>query len=224
VAVIGGYIVELIKGTPPAKIAGVLLSPFGVALAWLGRGLSWFDAPARLSHFDVLLFILAVIALAVFGGRKVSETDSYRRQDSVGLNERLLRIESAARAAEAPQDHEKNGAQALLKFDPEKFTLTPPRCRALLALLHRIDSKTSLNDLHASVVTDGSNVDTKTSKAQVQQDMDDAADAGIVSIERIGDYTQYFRLAPTGRDWVLSNENKLKSEASKGMAKQQLRY
>jgi hypothetical protein len=64
----------------------------------------------------------------------------------------------------------------------------------------------------------GNLFDPRTSKAQLQHDMDEAERAGIVSIERLGTLTQYFNLTiPAGRDWVLSKETELQAEASKGL-------
>jgi hypothetical protein len=120
-----------------------------------------------------------------------------------------------------PQGNPKVEPEEPARFAPETFALTGPRCRALLALLNRVDSITSLHDLH-QIVTErrGEYMDVTTTKAQLQHDMDDAARAGLVWIEQIGTYTQRFQLTiPAGRDWVLGKQAELNREAAKGMTR-----
>ena len=50
--------------------------------------------------------------------------------------------------------------------------------------------------------------------------MEDAERAGLVSIERVGDYTHYYRLTiPDGRNWVNVHERELQVGAGEGMVK-----
>jgi hypothetical protein len=50
--------------------------------------------------------------------------------------------------------------------------------------------------------------------------MEAAEQAGIVSIDRVGPLTQLYNLTtPAGRDWVLSKERDLETEAKKGMTR-----
>jgi hypothetical protein len=110
-------------------------------------------------------------------------------------------------------------SQAPVRFAPETFELTPPRCRALLALRHRVDARTTLHDLHERVADDGTHIDRQTTKAHLQHDMEAAEHAGIVHIERApGGYGDYYKLTtPEGRDWVLSKQRELQAEAGKGL-------
>lgn len=103
------------------------------------------------------------------------------------------------------------------KFDPDSFELTPPRCRALVGLLQRVDARTTLHDLYQSVVEVGPFRDTRTTKATVQQDMEEAEQVGIVSIDRVSELTAYYRLTNPGRRWTLSKETELRAKAAVGM-------
>ena len=109
--------------------------------------------------------------------------------------------------------------KAPLRFDAESFELTPVRCRALLALLRRMEARTTLFQLHEMVVDDDDYIDPDISNAQVQHDMEAAERAGIVNIERVpGGTAHYYALAvPDGRDWVLKKERALKGAAHLGM-------
>jgi hypothetical protein len=107
-----------------------------------------------------------------------------------------------------------------VKFAPESFDLSPARSRALLALRQRIDSRTTLHALFELVTELSDSTDMELTKAQLQQDMEAAEQAGIVSIDRVGPLTQLYNLTtPAGRDWVLSKERDLEIEAKKGMTR-----
>jgi hypothetical protein len=104
------------------------------------------------------------------------------------------------------------------KLAPE--VLTPPVRRALLVLRHRVDARTTLQDLHKLIAGDGVHVDLQTTKAQLQQDMEVAERAGIVSIARTTPLTHYYNLTlPEGRDWVLRHERELQIGAAEGMVR-----
>jgi DNA-binding PadR family transcriptional regulator len=132
------------------------------------------------------------------------------------------RLSASATPQTAPQGAQQTPQatpQVPARFAPETFELTPPRCRALLVLRHRVDARTTLHDLHNLVTDDGTHIDRQTTKAQLQHDMEAAERAGIVSIERVpGGYADYYRLTiPAGRDWVLSKQHELQAEAGKGL-------
>lgn len=107
------------------------------------------------------------------------------------------------------------------KFDPEIFRLTPPRCRALLHLSDRIDAITTLYELH-TLVTQGTPgyVDPETNRSQVQHDMEAAEEAGLVRIDRVGEYTHHYQLTiPDGRDWVITYQAHLRTIGRQEMKK-----
>lgn len=121
--------------------------------------------------------------------------------------------QAAPQIAPSPQE----ALPAPVKFDPDNFDLTPPRCRALIVLLHRVDQRTSLSALRQLVVTDGKYAEHRpTNKAQILQDMEDAEQAGIVSIERVDKLTQFFSLTTEGRRWALSKQAVLQVQALTG--------
>src|ERR1700686_3890408 len=69
IAVVAGYIVERIKGTPPGEIAAAFWHPFGIAINGISSGLhgtlTWLCGPAQLTHFGVLV-LLATFAWLAF--------------------------------------------------------------------------------------------------------------------------------------------------------------
>lgn len=110
---------------------------------------------------------------------------------------------------------------AAKKFDPESFKLSPARCCALLHLSDRIDAITTLYELH-KLITQGSAgyVDPETNRSQVQHDMEAAEAAGLVRIDRVGEYTHHYQLTiPDGRDWVITYQAHLRTIGRQGMKK-----
>ncbi len=61
VTIVGGYIVERIKGTPPDEIAEALRRPFS---AIFNGASAWISAPAHVSHGGLLLILSMTAALA----------------------------------------------------------------------------------------------------------------------------------------------------------------
>ena len=78
-----------------------------------------------------------------------------------------------------------------------------------------MSAKTTLYELHRLITDDGMHVvDPGITQAHVQRDMEAAQRVGLVRIERISDYTHYYRLTtPDGRDWVIANEAHLQAIA-----------
>jgi hypothetical protein len=216
--IIGGYIVARLAGTPPSEIAAFLWSPFGASFAWL-------SAPARLTHWDVILLVLGLIALDYFLVRRLQRVKELAMGNISNHEMRLGWVERSETRPhlepgadlQAPENAEANPFPS---FEPEKFELTPPRCRALVALLQRVDARTTLHDLYQFVVSVGLDVDTSTTKGQLQHDMEEAEGLGIVSVDRAGELTAYYNLTiPSGRNWVLSKETELRAKASQGMVR-----
>jgi len=113
-------------------------------------------------------------------------------------------------------------SKASAKADPEKFKLSPLRVRALLALLDGVDARITLHDLYESTqrysYEGGGYVDTNVSKGRLQQDMEEAANLGIVAITSAsGGTSRYYALTEQGRNWVLQNEAVLRPIGREGM-------
>jgi hypothetical protein len=169
------------------------------ATLWHSIG-NWLLGDSHMLHWAVLLLVwLLLIAFAV------AARLAY-----------MLQRERATRSAATPAEQ----PRASVKFAPETFDLSPARSRALLVLRQRVDARTTLHDLFQLVTDQDDNIDARLTKAQLQHDMEAAERAGIVSIERLGTLTQYHNLTiPAGRDWVLTKQNELQSEAKKGMTR-----
>jgi hypothetical protein len=177
---------------------------------------NWFAAPARLTRGELVIWPLQVVAGALI---VYAIALSIRSQ----IMKRRGHPQVVAQAdAQPSEDGEPNESP---KFEPEKFELTPPRSRALIGLLQRVDARTTLHDLYQFVVEVGPYRDIRTTKALLQHDMEEAEGAGIVSIDRVGPLTAFYNLtAPAGRNWVLSKESELRAKASEGMERINPRY
>lgn len=217
--VIGGYIVARLSGTPPSEIAAILWAPFGATSAWLA-------APARLTNWDFIQLSLILIALNYLaGGRRLRRVKDLAMRNISNHEDRLRDIEDhVTRPSVEPQAAPQVSASESQKFEPEAFDLTPPRCRALMGLLQRVDAQTTLHDLHQMVVQVGMMRDTRTTKGQLQHDMEEAEALGIVSIDRVGTLTAYYSLTSKGRDFVLTVEKELRRIAAAGMQRVDPRY
>jgi hypothetical protein len=178
-------------------LAAVLLAT-GVVAAGMKSSRDWLLGDSHLIRGAVVLLMLSLTIVAAYLIRERSRV-------------RNIKVEIV-------------NATAPVRFAPESFDLTPARRRALLVLRHRPDQKTTLHELHRLVTEDGPYIDRQTTKARLQQDIEDAERAGLVSIERVGDYTHYYRLTtPDGRNWVNANERELQKGAGEGMTKKDLR-
>lgn len=116
-------------------------------------------------------------------------------------------IKNVDEARAAPEEPLKAPA----KFEPEKFSLSPLRVRALLALLDGVEARITLHDLYVSTqrysYEGGRYVDTSVNKGRLQQDMEEAANLGIVVITSVsGGTSRYYALTEQGRNWVLQKE------------------
>jgi len=186
---------------------------------------AWFWSDSHLIRGGLTLLVLLLLtALAIIVGLVLAWRRE-RNQVIAAADRVITDLKASTNKAILDQLKEAEATtQALRKFEPEKFELTPPRRRALLVLRHRVDQRTTLHDLYTLVTNDGTHIDRQTTKAQLQHDMEDAERAGIVSIERVGPVTQYYNLAiPAGRDWVLRNERELQKGAGEGMTQKDLR-
>jgi hypothetical protein len=137
----------------------------------------------------------------------------------------MQQLRARADAGATPEPKESAQAPETARFAPETFKRTPSRCRALLAMLQRVDARTTLHELQQLANGGGAyDVQDIVTKAQLQHDMEDAERAGIVTIEHAGTLTQYYNLAiPEGRDWVLTNQEELRREALTGATRRDLR-
>jgi hypothetical protein len=167
----------------------------------------WLLGDSHMLRFGVVLLVWLLL-IAIAGLARFAYMRNHERTSS-----------TAATPKEQPR--------APLIFAPETFERTPPGCRALLVLRHRVDARTTLGDLHQLIADTDGCVDRQTTKAQLQHDMEAAERAGLVSIDRALSLTHYYNLTiPEGRDWVLSKQHELQVEAGKGMTRkeQQPRY
>lgn len=193
----------------------------GISITEVGR---WFNQPVRFTHGDVVNTVLSTLIAAL------SVTAAYIFLRRLKPKPPEVPIEVPTSTPEPPPDlsalqpDPRIASLPPRKFEPDSFTLTPPRCRALLVLLTRVDSITTLHDLHQAVAEFGIYADPEIHKGQMQHDMDDAERAGLVEIDRIGDYTRRYRLTqPDGRDWVLSKQADFKAKGVKGMKQRDAR-
>lgn len=193
---------------------GTVLATWFLALHWsdvkpyfapVGR---WLAEPECVTHGQQLLAL--VLTLVVVGGGAMLFFWAFLK----------WRLKITREVVEAIKKQRAAAVAAAPKFDPESFELTPIRCRELLALLRRMESRTTLNQLHSLIIDDGEWFDPDTSNAQVQHDMEDAERAGLVRTERLpeaGAASTYSLTIPDGRDWVLENEAHLKGARHLGM-------
>lgn len=218
----------------------VLLVGSGSAWAWVAPARAWLSADVRVVRGVLVVFaLLLLIALAVILRLAAAlRRERDRTQPVVAPPPGFEPHQQFLRPMEASQVGSVTTSSAALmpmptqelpapvqQFAPETFKRTPNRCRALLAMLQRVDARTTLHELHQLAAGGGVyNVQDLVTKAQLQHDMEDAERAGIVSIDRAGTLTQYYNLAiPNGRDWVLANQEELRREALKGVTRRDLR-
>src|SRR5271163_56374 len=189
-------------GTPVSVAA---FNPTGVQLAAMATLLRNYAQTTTLAQLHEELKVLTERSGGKpFLARQMEElgrTDVVRI-DETGRTDRSYSLTAEGRdwyldQIEDAREHPDQGPQAdpevepeeSARFAPETFTLSGPRCRALLALLNRVDAITNLHDLHQSVTKrSGEYVDESTTKAQLQHDMDDAERAGLVRIEHVGNH------------------------------------
>jgi hypothetical protein len=199
-------------------IAGLLIVMItsGSAWAWLPAARAWLSTYLRVMRGAVvLLALLLFIALAVI----YRLATALRRERACAPAAATPNVDSEATPQGAQQT-----PQVPVSFTPETFELTPPRCRALLALYRHIDQRVNLHELYSVVAKIGpAYMDTHTDKGDVEHDMDKAEGAGLVRVDRIGTVTKYYNLTPEWRDWVRSKKTELEIMASKGMARRDLR-
>jgi hypothetical protein len=203
---------------PPADF-----NPTGVQLAAMGALLQRYDQITTLAQLhEHLNFLVQTLGGKPFLAREMEQLAraDVVRIDETGRTDRSYSLTMQGRdwyldQLEDARKHPEKGTV----FEPDKFELTPPRCRALLTLLHRVDSKTTLHELHTWVIGDvAAAVAKPISKGELQRDMDEGERLGLVSIDRFSTLTHYYNLTiPKGRDWVLSKEGELRVEGSKGL-------
>jgi hypothetical protein len=198
--VIGGWLLTLLLAMKAPDVGGLI----GTAGRWLRTQTTTTNGDIiTLAVISILLGFLCFAAM-LFG--------QFQKLQRRGAEQR----------ADVPQ--------APGRFEPEAYELTPLRSRALLALLGRVEARTTLYDLHQAVQEydyDGRHyIDESQSRGRLQHDMDEAEHVGIVSIERRPNGTShYYGMTVPGRDWVLHNESVLKAMAPDGMTqKERLRY
>jgi DNA-binding PadR family transcriptional regulator len=110
------------------------------------------------------------------------------------------------------------------KFAPETFELTPARARALLVLDSHVSERMTLYNLHQLVVNPSpAQSDPRTSQGEVKRDMEDAEQAGYVSIDRSAGDAHYYKLTAEGLRWVIDNKPHLQTIGSQGLIKRNLR-
>jgi DNA-binding PadR family transcriptional regulator len=202
-------------------------NPTGVQLVALGALLKRYDQTTSLAELHEQLRVLTETA----GGKpflarqmedlgranvvRIDETGRTDRSYSLTTQGRDWYLDQIKDAREHPEGGPQEDPEV---FDPE-FELTPLRAREVLALLARVETRTTIHDLHEAVQVheyEGRHyIDTSQSRGRVQQDMDDAERAGIVSVERVpGGTAHYYSLTKQGRGWILLNESLLKGMAA----------
>lgn len=180
-AVIAGYIVALLKGVSPDTIAAFLWSPFGAAFGWI-------NAPARVTHGEVVVFISVLFAF-------------------------MYQLHSSIQKSEEGADQQAPESDASENAVPQTFALAPPdvRAAAISVLLNRYPSWTALDDLHQRM-TEMKNLELPLgAKAHISREMEIAEKASVVTIDVVLGY----KLTPQGRNWMLDKiaEYKAQKEA-----------
>jgi hypothetical protein len=227
-----------------AAIAGLIVLAVAGFANWFWMGLRTKRAVPTAPQLVVRTLLIALpIAILLWFAQKLGEWSVthagphfFHTITSVGLPlvvGFVVAVMALQRsAAQAKEKHGGSGGppQPPVRFDPEAFKMTPLRSRALLALLGRVEARTTLYDLHEAVTEydyEGRHyVDTSQSRGRLQHDMDNAESVGIVTIERLPNGTShYYALTAQGRDWVLLNETVLKAMAPVDMTqKARVRY
>jgi hypothetical protein len=123
VTVLGGYIVERIKGTPPGDIAAAIWHPFGVVISGTS---SWLAAPVQLSHLGVLalLAILTWLAVSLLRlRRQLNRVDDRVFYTSLGdLTDQITNLQELKRKAEGESQEEPDPkAKVAEGFDPNRI-------------------------------------------------------------------------------------------------------
>lgn len=196
---IGDYVGWLLTGTSPIKIAAALWSPFGAALAWFG-------APARLTHWDVLLIVLALIGFGCFLLAALRLVNNDAMSNIRNHERRLKEIEgrSSRETSREPEVPRKIDAEAVERDISELGR------KALLVLLQRDGQYTDASRLLAMIsAADG--IDRPLGRALLSSDMEKAARLSMVLIDQIHGYC----LTPEGRNWMLERFTQQEREAAK---------
>ena len=200
VAVVGGYIVERIKGTPPGDIAAALWHPFGVVI---GGTAAWLEAPAQLTRITASLSLL-IFAYVVFSvlklARRLDRIESRVFYNSLGdLTEQVTQLQELRRQVKDTRTPEEE-PRSIEDFEPSRIQMI-----AAKALIDRYPTRLQLADLAAAMqqVLGGVVPTPVAPRGEIARQMEDMQQKGIATIDDPNSVMAYYGLTRQGRDFML---------------------
>lgn len=206
VTVVGGYIVERIKGTPADQIAAAMWWPVGAAL---GGTSAWLRAPAPITDFDMLVILAAIVWMALVLRRlrkTVRHIDMAAIRGPMGkLAEEITRLQefdrkrAAGLAEETPQEDPKVAEG----FEPNRIQMI-----AAKALIDCYPSKLQLPYLAEAMKRArggpeyGMNLPVAP-QGEIAREMEDMQQKGVATIDDPNSVIAYYGLTRHGRDFML---------------------
>lgn len=193
-----------------ALVSGLLVLLLGNISLWalVKPAGDWLSADAHVMRGAAVLLLLLLLTAGAVILKQASTVRRLRaRPTQVIMPSPIPVVNSRVALVETPRPK---------TFDPDAFKLTPLRCRALLVLSNRVETRTTLRELHDEVFTyEGRYMETnRSNKGRIQQDMEEAASAGIVRIESVpGGVANYYTLTEQGLKWMLGKEAEFKASA-----------
>jgi hypothetical protein len=201
VAVVAGYTVDRIKGTPPSEIAAALWQPFGASIDGTS---AWFRGPVQMTHLSALL-LLTVLAWLVYavarlryrvnrmGGRSFFSNLGDLTDQITHLQE--LRRKVDGRLPVPP-------AQVIEGFEPSRIQQIAARI-----LIDRYPNRLQLPDLAAAMQKLSSGVVSMpvAPQGEIARQMEEMEQKGVATIDDPTSIVAYYGLTRHGRDFMLEN-------------------
>jgi hypothetical protein len=201
VVVVGGYMVERIKGTPPNEIAAVLWHPLG---ATIDGGSAWLRGPIQLSHLTLLLLlaVLAWLAFSVVRLRyRINRMAGRSFFTSLGdLTDQITHLQELRREIEGRPPVPP--AQVAEGFEPNRIQQIAAR-----ALIDGYPKRLQLPDLAAAMqrIAGGAVPMPVAPQGEIAQQMEAMEQAGVATIDDPNSVMAYYGLTRHGRDFMLEN-------------------
>ena len=190
-AAIGGYIAERNQNTPVGRIAAILWWPFATAWTWLLHGFAWLRESAHLTHLDVMLLVVAVVALGLMAARRFWSTYLHICRNYVDLNQRVLKLEHGH--LPLPPGKVVDG------FDP-----TPLQKMAARVLLDCYPEKLQLPALTDEIEHGDPKFQLLFSRGHVASALEDMERHGVAIVDNRGEPSALYGLTRHGREFMLS--------------------
>jgi hypothetical protein len=199
IAVVGGYIVERIKGTPPNDIAAALWHPFGTAISGVAAALStsraWLSAPVQLTHLTILVLLAICVWLARVWwrhARTLSRVDRLVFYDSLGdLTEKITSLQKL---------NDQVAADKAAAAEPARPELSSDSVRVLQMLASSTDA-----GRRAIFVADIQR-QTKLRLTVVEMVLNQLRAKGFIHVIRgYGPESGSIRILPAATEWLVKN-------------------